>query len=334
MSSLVEKFVISHTGFSLVSHGEVTSSTCGKWMRSFGCLHVEDHGVSFDSRGGLVDHVGKVYVRPVRMSCNKPSCPVCFNRWRMREAKRVEGRLLEASKRFGLVEHIVVSPPVSELKCSFSDLRRRAENIAHSRGVIGGSMIYHENRWSRLSRAWYYSPHFHSLGFVGGGYGCRKCKKFSVRSMDVCRGCCGFEGLTRRLNVKDGWIVKVLDKRNKLFGSDKPNVYGTAKYELGHASYRVGAKRCNVVSWWGVVGYRKMKYVPVKEHCLCPDCRRELVELDYVGDDPDVLRLMGCHSSCGVEHLWFSLRRGGVPVWIKNCSGEHRSKRCRDGEPF
>lgn len=327
--------VVSGSGFALVGHGEITNGACGNWAkRNFGCLNVEEHGVSFDRHGNMVNHSGKIYVRPVRMSCNKPSCPICVNRWRIRAAKRMEGRLLEASKTYGLVEHIVVSPPRREYGCNVDDWRGRAEDIARSRGVIGASVIYHEYRWSELRCSYYYSPHFHMLGFVGRGYRCRECEKFDFRSMRVCGDCHGFEGLTRRLNVNDGWIVKVCDKREKLFGSDKPNVYGTAKYELGHASYKVDAKRANVVCWWGVVAYRKMKYVPVKEPCLCGDCGRELVEVQYVGDDVEVLGLFGSRSSAGAEHLWLDLCRDGVPVWVEVNSGEHRSRRWRKGDPF
>ena len=66
---------------------------------------------------------------------------------------------------------------------------------------------------------------FMFLGFVGGeGYGlCRKCKGGD------CYACKGFEGVTRNENKKDGWVVKVLDKRK--------TVGGTCWYQLITAQF-------------------------------------------------------------------------------------------------
>ena len=67
------------------------------------------------------------------------------------------------------------------------------------------------------------APHFHYLGFLDGGYGsCRGCSK----SNQDCWGCKDFEGLTRRLNVADGHIVKVKGARKTIFG--------TLWYQMNH----------------------------------------------------------------------------------------------------
>jgi hypothetical protein len=320
--------------YRLPGHGDKTRDTCGKWNdRTFGCLNVEEHGVAFDSYGNLVNHSGKIYVRPVVMSCNKPSCPICWKRWAKKQARRTAERLLEASKIHGVVEHIVDSPPRWEWGSDVDVLYHIAIDRARARGVIGGSIIYHELRYTR-SRGWYFSPHFHILGFLNGGYRCRKCKHFVLRSAEVCGKCCGFEGLTRRLNLMDGHIVKVLEERKKAYGSNKPNIEGTAKYELGHASYKVDAKRANVVRYFGVVSYRRLKVVPAKEPCLCPHCKRELVEIKYVGDDANVIDWLNSRFDGVCKSSWLDYRQDGVPVWVEVDSGEHRSKRWRKGEPF
>jgi hypothetical protein len=99
----------------LVGHGEQTNAECGKFKRFDGCLNVDLHNAV---RWFFPDlPKGSVYVRSVYHSCDKPTCPVCFKYgWAVREATRMERRLKEASKRFGLVEHIVASVPHIEVR--------------------------------------------------------------------------------------------------------------------------------------------------------------------------------------------------------------------------
>ena len=83
-----------------------------------------------------------------------------------------------------------------------------------------------------------FAPHWHALGFLGGGYSrCRHCTKY-VRSyvsgagklleshggVITCAGCDGFESLTRMCYEKDHYIVKVQAARK--------TVGGIAFYEL------------------------------------------------------------------------------------------------------
>ena len=88
--------------------------------------------------------------------------------------------------------------------------------------------------------------------------------------------CGGFEARTRRLFEKDGYIVKVLDKRKTIFG--------TAWYQLNHASVKIGVKRFHVSTWFGVASYRKLKVVPEKREVVCPICQHDLIVLRYFGD--------------------------------------------------
>lgn len=164
-------------------------------------------------------------------------------------------------------------------------------------------------RFTRV-RGWFLSPHFHFLAYFSNGYRCRHCEKLPIACKAVCGACSGFEGLTRRLNEKDGWIVKVLGERKTLGG--------TAYYQLNHSSYRVGAKRANIANWFGTCSYRKLKVVFEKEHRVCPLCQHELVKLEYSGNDENILVLMRfrrCHS----EHLDFyaDLCESGRRVWVE-----------------
>jgi len=269
--------------FRLAGHGDVTNAYCGKFKTFVGCRRVELHDkVTLDG----VNHKGKAYVKKIFNSCDKPSCPVCFKRgWAVREGRRIEARLVEASKRFGKVEHIVASVPVCDYSLNFESLRRKVVDILFVRGVVGGVLIFHRDRFSR-GKGWFVSPHFHVLGFVLGGYPCRGCKKLCSA-----HNCDGFEGRTRREFVKDGFIVKVLGERT--------TVGGTAWYQLNHSSYRVGVERSNVATWFGCCSYRKLKVTVELKRAVCPICQHDLEELRYSGDKPDILAVFGSSRLSG-----------------------------------
>jgi len=152
--------------FQLVGHGKQTNDYCGKFRKLYGCSRVELHDrITLDGQ----NFKGKVYFKPVFYSCDKPSCPKCYRYgWAVREARSIEGRLAEASKRFGLVEHIVCSVPLKDYGLSYEAMRRKADRVLLSRGVVGGVKIFHAFRYD-LRKYWYFSPHFHVLGFILGG---------------------------------------------------------------------------------------------------------------------------------------------------------------------
>lgn len=182
-----------------VGHGEQTNAKCGTFHKVVGCSRLELHNdLVFDEKSGeLVSYRGKGFFRPVFHSCDKPSCPVCYERgWAVREAKNIDFRLGEASKRFGQAEHIIVGLPSKFWGLSYKTLRKKCLDALRSRGVIGGALIFHGARYNNFEEArrkgvlagWYWSPHFHVLGFILGGYGkCRGCFK---RSGKPCRKCC------------------------------------------------------------------------------------------------------------------------------------------------
>jgi hypothetical protein len=272
----------SYGEYELVGHGKQTNAECGKFKRFDGCLNIEAHNTA----RWFTPYLKKdsVFVRSIYHSCDKPTCPKCFKYgWAVRQATRMENRLNEASKRFGIVEHIVASVPHKEYALSLEALRQRSVKILANRGIIGGSMIFHAFRYrnrhvarkTSLPIGWYWNPHFHVLGFVGGeGYGkCRHCKGGN------CYACKGFEGVTRSENKKDGWIVKVLEKRK--------TVGGTAWYQLNHASIRrSGSKKSHAATWFGVCSYRKLKLINGKDVGIkhkCPICGGDLVRVRYLG---------------------------------------------------
>ena len=255
-----------HDGFSLVGNGNVTNSRCGMFSSYWGCVRVELHDkIMLDGQS----HKGKVYVQKVFNSCDKPSCPMCFKRgWAVREAGKIEVRLAEASKRFGLVEHIIVGMPSKFWALPFEELRAKCLEALSVRGVIGGCLIFHGFRYN-VFKHWYWSPHFHVLGFILGGYGkCRGCVKCH-------KGCGGFVDRNYRFNEKDGIYVKVKGKRK--------TVGGTAWYQLNHSTIRTDVKRPHACTWFGVCSYRKLKVSPELRRRFCPICQHDLERLRYFG---------------------------------------------------
>ena len=291
-----------------VGTGEQTSSRCGQFLGWLGCLNTESHN-HFTLDG--IDHTGNVYIKRVFHSCDRPECPICFKKgWAIREAGKAESRLKEASKRFGVAEHIIDSVPLSDYGLPFEKLKANSLKAMTTRHYIGGIMIFHAQRYANRAEAarkgipahWRYSPHFHYLGFLDGGYGsCRGCRK----SRQECWGCKGFEGLTRRLNVTDGHIVKVKGARKTIFG--------TLWYQMNHMTIIHGKVRTHTVTWNGVCSYKKLKLKKEDriKRDVCPICGHDLVPLEFVGE--------GAPDS---GQWWLSefedsyLNEKGVPKWI------------------
>jgi hypothetical protein len=271
----------SYGEYELVGHGRQTNESCGMFKKFMGCLNVEAHNAARWFTEDLKKNA--VFVKPIYHSCDKPTCPKCFKfGWATREASRMEKRLLEASKKFGLVEHVVASVPSKLYGLGLDALRKRVVKVLANRGVIGGSLVFHGFRYANREESvrkgvpfgWRWSPHFHSLAFVGGeGYGrCRCCKGAD------CYACGGFEGLTRREREKDGWLVKVLEKRK--------TIGGTAWYELNHCSIRRGSKKSHAATWFGVCSYRKLKLINGEDVGIkhkCAICGGDLVRVRYLG---------------------------------------------------
>lgn len=148
------------------------------------------------------------------------------------------------------------------------------------------------------------------LCYINGGYDrCRRCD----RERGYCRGCDGFEGLTRKVYDTDGWIVEVakdeMGRREK-----RKSVFGTAWYQLEHASLRVGATRFQIVAWFGVVGNRKLKTVLKKMEYKCPLCGNELVRGYHVGGACIVANRgeRGFHKAFLIDHLDSAGRRNCI----------------------
>jgi len=263
---------VGHENYMPVGRGQKSSDFCASWVGLLVCKNFELHKGIFVNG---VDCTDKVVVRHRHMWCHNSSCPACFIRgWSVRQARSIEGRFVEGDKRgFGKVEHVVVSVPVADRDLPESVLRKKCRDALRDRGVVGGGMIFHGYRIDKNRKVLSWSPHYHSLGYIenGGFDRCRDC----VHKREDCRSCDGFKGKEVRGFAKDGYLVKVMAERK--------TVFGTAFYQLNHATVRVGIKRFHVVTWFGSCGNRKFKSAKVKAKVLCPVCGSEMVRSVHVG---------------------------------------------------
>jgi hypothetical protein len=265
-------------------------------------------------------------------SCDRPTCPRCAKYgWATRQAQSGEQRVKafangytdnEGVKHsgFGEAEHIIISNPESDYELPYDKLKAKTLKIAFGLGIVGGCIIFHAFRFANKREArikgiemgWYFSPHFHILGFILGGYGrCRNCSKVKADDYGkpcerICSGCSGFEARVREQNKLNGYIIKVKDKRQ--------TIGGTIWYQANHATIVSGDKRPNSVSWFGVCSCRRMHFTPEKRKSLCPLCLHEITDLDYLGKNTFEALVIASHGK-QVE-FFADMLEGGLPVWV------------------
>ena len=252
-----------HENFMPVGRGLKSSDYCGKWMGIKGCKNFDEH-----KSGGMI-------VRLKHWWCHKSGCPVCFVRgWSVRGARSIAGRLEKGVELgFGKIEHITVSVPPEHYSLSEKVLRKRCRDALFDRGVSGSCMIFHGYRIDRVRRVLVWKPHYHSLGFIKGGFDrCRDC----VHERSDCRSCDGFKGREVRGFARDRYLVKVHDERKTVFGS--------AFYLLNHATVRVSfLSRFHSWTWMGVCGNRKYSSAKLLSEDVCVECGEDMKDYVYTG---------------------------------------------------
>ena len=137
-------------GYLRVGDGKQKDDKCNQFMGHVGCLREDLHRlITLDG----VNHAGKVFIRRVYHSCDRPECPVCFRRWAIKQADRVEQQFKPFYVKFGSPEHIIVSCPVSDYSLPYEKLKVKALKAAKDRGFIGGFMIFHAQRYHRANES-------------------------------------------------------------------------------------------------------------------------------------------------------------------------------------
>jgi hypothetical protein len=224
-------------GFEWVLPGqEPPYDTCGQWLTK-GCLNVDEH------------ESGLAFVRRIQRRCHRAVCHDCYESWAGREAEKIQYRLRAAPKKRRPI-HLVVSPPIEAwVHSTFVELRRKSYVVSKESGFLGGSCIFHPFREDELTKRWYFSPHFHMIGF-------------------------GWIQGTKEGYAQHGWVVKNVGLRK--------TVAGTALYQLSHAGVH---KKYHTVTWFGSMSYNNLKIPPREPENRCPECKSKLRPLEYVGSD-------------------------------------------------
>lgn len=222
---------------------------CGSYF-TIGCLEIQDH---VQTRLDGIDVAGKIFAKRKKISCGRPGCPVCYESWASREAHRIDYRISQYKTRMKSI-HVVVSPSRSDWHLPVEKMRSKAYKIARKVGFFGGSCIFHPFRMDEFTKAWYYSPHFHLIGF-------------------------GWISRTGDEYQASGWIVKNVGVRE--------SVQATAFYQLSHCGVWYGEGRKASVTWFGSLSYNKLKILPeIPKEEACPGCGRKLRKIVHVGKGP------------------------------------------------
>jgi hypothetical protein len=212
---------------------------CGKWQTK-GCLNVSAHvGSAWE---------GKVFVKSYQKSCYRADCEICYKKWMGRESNKATRRIekyQELSEK--QAKHVVISVPNWLQYVPASNLRKKAYSILKEVGCIGGTLIFHPFRFDKDANRWYYSPHFHVVGF-------------------------GWISNVEEVYNKNGWIVKNKGFRN--------SVFATFYYQLSHAGIKKGY---HTLTWFGDLSYSKLKIEKEPNPDTCPLCNAKLRPVFHYG---------------------------------------------------
>ena len=228
---------VEHDGWHLPATKEA-HEWCGKWT-TMGCLNVKAHE-------NTKAH-GKGFVKTFQRSCYRADCEVCYKKWMARESNKATRRIEKYEKQSGKnAKHIIISVPSWLYHKPKKELAKESYKILKDIGCIGGTIIFHPFR--KKDRTWFYSPHFHVIGF-------------------------GWIEKTTENYYKNGWVVK-----NKGF---RDSTFATIYYQLSHAGIK---KHNHTLVWFGDLSYSKLKVEKEEiEANICPYCHAKLREVESYG---------------------------------------------------
>jgi len=237
--------------FKMVGTGE-PKKDCGKWVTE-GCDNYEGHPS------------GNAYAENKRLTCKSAKCSECWDAWLIRESSRVterieKFRMLSERKGFRACKpiHVIVSPPKWLWNITWTELKKSFRRMVKRAGIVGGVSMFHLCRLSSDGKTWFYSPHYHMLGY-------------------------GWVIDTKKISSEDGWIIK-----NKGVRKSSTEVYSTVAYLLSHTAI---AKGIHSVTWFGDLSYRSKYAFELKRQKeesgadRCPYCSEYLVLFEIRGVD-------------------------------------------------
>lgn len=218
-----------------------------------GCLNHEKHP----------DRMDHVFIKHPH-TCFKKDCPLCYLRWVDRETVKINARIdyLLGRAESKKIAHYVISVPKKLYSRKYENLKKMAIKWGMEAGIEGGVLIFHpfrqnddvfrrgKNGRSYLVKkadpsmpkgAWYFSPHFHVVGY----------------------GWLPDGSTSRVFSESHGWIVKKQPER--------VTVGGTIWYQLTHCGIH---KKYRAVNWFGICALTTGTRVPKPERVAekCPHC--------------------------------------------------------------
>jgi len=147
---------------------------------------------------------------------------------------------------------VILSVPKWDYGKEVNDLKQESHQILKDISCIGGAIIFHPFRFNKSKREFYYSPHFHVVGFG------------KIR------------GITKDCNRR-GWFIKSMGRRKSTFH--------TFHYLLSHCGIKKGS---HALTWFGDLSYCKLHVEIEPNSGVCPLCSQRLVPIYYDGVHPVV----------------------------------------------
>lgn len=217
---------------------------CGLWQ-TFGCLNEQLHAKLGKGK--------RNYIKQYQRSCYRPSCKECYLKWIARQANVATKRIEKYSEKSGKKPiHLMLMVPKSQQFIPYDLLKKRMNEILKITQWIGGSVIFHPFKFYNGSWSWYYSPHFHLVGFGS---------RFKIAEAFG----------------KFGWYIKI--------GGERESVFQTFCYLLSKCGVK---KRVHSLRWVGDLSYSKLKVEKEPKITCCPVCGGKFVQVYYDGMHPIV----------------------------------------------
>lgn len=214
---------------------------CSLW-KTEGCLNAELHEKLGKGR--------RNYIKHFQRSCYRPSCKTCYLKWIARQANVATRRIEKYSEKSGRKSfHLMLMVPKSQNWVSYSNLKKRANEILKIAQWTGGSVIFHPFK-PKEKLGWYYSPHFHLVGF-------------------------GNRHKISEAFGKFGWYVKI--------GEERKSVFQTFCYILSHCGIKKGV---HTLRWLGDLSYSKLEIKKEPKLTGCTVCGAKFVPVYYDGVHP------------------------------------------------
>jgi hypothetical protein len=233
---------------------------CGIWQ-TLGCLHKNLHM--------MFGKGNSVFIKQYQRSCYRPSCKECYLKWMARAANRGTRRIEDYAKKTGKKPiHLMLMVHTSQHGLSYNLLKKRMNEILKHAKWDGGAVIFHPFKFNENSRQWYYSPHFHLVGF-------------------------GERANISRAFGKCGWYVKIAEERK--------SVFQTFCYLLSHCGIRKGNRS---VIWVGQLSYSKVPAEKEPKITGCPVCGCVLKPVYYEEVHPKVPPERYFEGLLDFDHGW------------------------------